>query len=66
MKINKISPYNHKHLQIIDTIDKSPKNLYFIGKLPTSRRPTVAVVGSRRLTTYGKEVTNGLLFCHKN
>jgi DNA processing protein len=57
MKINKISPHNHKYLQIIDTIDKSPKKLYFIGKLPDQRRPTVAIVGSRKPTAYGKEVT---------
>lgn len=57
MNINKISPHKHKYLQIIDTIDKSPEKLYFIGKLPENRRPTVAIVGSRRPTSYGKEVT---------
>lgn len=57
MKINKISPLSSKYLQIIDTIAKSPKKLYFIGELPTTRIPTVAIVGSRRPTTYGKEVT---------
>lgn len=57
MKINNISPHKHKYLQIIDTIDKSPEKLYFIGKLPANRRPTVAIVGSRRPTSYGKEVT---------
>jgi len=57
MNINKISPHKHKYLQIIDTIDKSPEKLYFIGKLPENRQPTVAVVGSRKPTSYGKEVT---------
>ncbi len=57
MNINKISPLKHKYLQIIDTIDKSPKKLYFIGKLPESRRPSVAIVGSRKPTAYGREVT---------
>ena len=57
MKINKISPLSSKCLQIIDTIAKSPKKLYFIGELPPTRIPTVAIVGSRRPTTYGKEVT---------
>lgn len=57
MNINKISPHKHKYLQIIDTIDKSPEKLYFIGKLPQNRQPTVAIVGSRRPTAYGKEVT---------
>lgn len=57
MKINNISPHKHKYLQIVDTIDKSPETLYFIGKLPETRRPTVAIVGSRKPTAYGKEVT---------
>lgn len=57
MNINKISPHKHKYLQIIDTIDKNPKKLYFIGKLPNNRHPTVAIVGSRKPTVYGKEVT---------
>ncbi|MCX6728748.1 MAG: DNA-processing protein DprA [Candidatus Saccharibacteria bacterium] len=57
MNINKVSPHKYKYLQIIDTIDKSPEKLYFIGKLPAGRQPTVAIVGSRRPTAYGKEVT---------
>ncbi len=57
MKINKISPLKHKYLQIIDTIAKSPERLYFIGNLPENRLPTVAIVGSRKPTTYGREVT---------
>ena len=62
MKINKISPHSHKYLQIIDTIAKCPETLYFIGKLPEKRRPTVAIVGSRKPTTYGREVTYQLAF----
>ncbi|MBC7943243.1 DNA-protecting protein DprA [Candidatus Saccharibacteria bacterium] len=57
MKINKISPLKHKYLQIIDTIAKSPERLYFIGSLPEERIPTVAIVGSRKPTAYGREVT---------
>ena len=57
MKINKISPLNHKYLQIVDTIAKKPEKLYFIGKLPENRCPTVAIVGTRKPTSYGKEVT---------
>ncbi len=58
MKINKISPDTHDFLQIVSGIAKPPKSLYFIGKLPERRIPSVAVVGSRRPTTYGKEVTH--------
>jgi DNA processing protein len=62
MKINSISPQKHKYLQIIDTIAKVPKTLYFIGDLPSERRPTVAIVGTRKPTAYGKEVTYQLAY----
>lgn len=57
MKINILSPHEHKYLQIIESIAKNPKKLYFIGKLPEKRIPTVAIVGTRKPTSYGKEVT---------
>ncbi len=41
-------------------IDESPKRLYFIGNLPSTRVPSVAIVGSRKPTAYGKEVTQRL------
>jgi len=62
MKINNILPQDSKYLQIIDTIAKSPKRLYFIGKLPEKRLPTVAIVGSRKPTAYGREVTHKLAY----
>jgi DNA processing protein len=62
MKINNISPRDNKFTQILDTIAKPPKRLYFIGKLPEKRIPTVAIVGSRKPTAYGKEVTYQLAF----
>lgn len=55
MKINKISPDTHKYLQITADIAKPPKSLYFLGKLPENRLPTVAIVGTRRPTIYGQE-----------
>lgn len=57
MKINSLSPQSNNFLQIITTIALVPKKLYFIGNLPTERRPTVAIVGTRKPSTYGKEVT---------
>ncbi len=62
MKINSISPQKHKYFQIIDTIAKVPKIVYFIGDLPSERRPTVAIVGTRKPTAYGKEVTYQLAY----
>lgn len=62
MNINKISPQDNKFTQIIGTIAKPPKKLYFVGKLPEQRTTGVAVIGSRKPTTYGKEVTYKLAF----
>ena len=62
MKINTISPQDNKYLQIIDTIASCPKKLYFMGKLPNERYATVAVVGSRKPTAYGREVTYQLAY----
>lgn len=62
MKINTISPQDSKYLQIIGTIADCPKVLYFTGKLPDRRLPTVAIVGTRKPTTYGREVTHKLAY----
>jgi len=62
MKINTFSPDEHEFFQIIDTIASKPKTLYFIGTLPTKRRPVVGIVGTRKPTAYGKEVTFDLAY----
>jgi len=62
MKINTISPDEADYTKILTTIAKSPKSLHYIGKLPERRAPTVAIVGTRRPTSYGKEVTHRLSF----
>jgi DNA processing protein len=62
MKINRISPDKHKYLQILTSLAKKPETLRFIGELPAERRPTVAIVGTRKPSAYGKEVTHQLAF----
>ncbi len=61
-KINTISPLFYKYLQVIYTIATKPKRLYFIGKFSGTRRPTVAIVGTRKPTSYGREVTRQLAY----
>lgn len=39
-----------------------PKKLYYIGTLPATRVPTVAIVGTRKPTKYGHEVTHRLAY----
>ena len=60
MKINHISPDDNQFLQIISPISLMPKRLYYIGTLPERRVPTIAIVGTRKPTPYGKEVTTRL------
>ena len=62
MKINAISPDESKYLQRLDEIAKTPKRLHYIGALPESPVTTVAVIGTRRPTAYGKEVTHRLSY----
>jgi DNA processing protein len=61
-KINTISPDKHNYLQVLNNIDNKPKRLYFIGELPENRVTSVAIVGSRNPTFYGKEVAHRLAY----
>lgn len=62
MKINTISPQDNNFTQIISTIAHVPKKLYYIGTLPAERHPSVAIIGTRKPTKYGIEVTQRLAF----
>lgn len=57
MKINKLTPGKHKYLYGLEAIPKPPKNMFFRGTIPVDRLPTVAIVGTRKPSSYGKEVT---------
>lgn len=61
MKINNISPDKHKYLQSVGSISKSPELLYCMGTLPADRIASVAVVGTRKPTKYGEEVTTTIV-----
>lgn len=56
--ISKITPDENSFLQPLSDIYNSPKEIYFYGKLPGKRQPSVAIVGSRRPTTYGREMVH--------
>lgn len=57
MKINTIRPDQHNFLKRLGTIATPPKCLYYIGNLPDQLVLTVAIVGTRRPTAYGRTVT---------
>lgn len=62
MKINIVEPDKQKYLQILANIANPPKTLACSGTLPSGRLPTVAIVGTRKPTNYGKEVTHQLAY----
>ncbi len=62
MKINKIRPDEHKFTQILSDIANPPKSLCYIGKLPENSPPVIAIVGARKPTPYGIEVTQRIAY----
>ena len=60
MEINRICPDEHIFTQRLASIANPPKSLCFMGTLPTSGVPVVAIVGSRKPSAYGREVTEQL------
>jgi DNA processing protein len=62
MKINRATPDKHNYLETLTNIAKVPKYVYFTGVLPEKRIATVAIVGTRKPTTYGREVAHALSY----
>lgn len=62
MKINRATPDKHNYLQLLAHIPAAPKQLFIMGKLPSQRLPSVAIVGTRKPSSYGKEVTQRLAY----
>lgn len=56
-KINCISIAETAYALALKDLASPPLKLYSIGILPTKRRPTVAIVGSRKPTAYGRAIT---------
>lgn len=62
MKINTLSPDKTDFTKVLTNIAKQPKTLHYIGTLPSDRLPTVAIVGTRRPSSYGQDVTYRLSY----
>lgn len=58
-KVKQISPLKHSFLQRVSVIDNPATNIWCMGEIPKnwSEKPTVAIVGSRKPTEYGRGVT---------
>lgn len=62
MKINRVTPDKHNYLRNLTNIAKVPQYVYFTGTLPPDQTTSVAIVRTRKPTTYGKEVANTLSY----
>ena len=62
MKINKISPTTSVFTERLSLIDDAPERLYYVGTLPKTPIPVVAIVGTRKPTKYGTEVTQHIAY----
>jgi len=60
ININRESIVSESFLSPLIQLTKIPENLYIKGNLPISRPPVVAIIGTRRPTPYGREVTQTL------
>ena len=62
MKINQFRPQDSKFTEVLESIALKPEMLYCRGFLPAGRPKTVAIVGSRKNTTYGEEIAYKLAY----
>jgi len=61
-EINLIGVRESTFLSILSEYKGAPSSLYYRGILPPNRIPSVAIVGTRRPTHYGKQVTYDLAY----
>lgn len=60
MHINTTPVQAHPFTQRLADIARPPRRLCYLGQLPDRQQPVVAIVGSRKPTGYGKDVTQWL------
>lgn len=61
-KINDFRSDTANYFKVLSNIANRPKRLFYMGTIPKERRPTVAIVGTRKPSTYGKEITRRLAY----
>lgn len=60
--IKTIDPQTHSFTEVVTCDSSPPSCLYYRGALPDDRRPTVAIVGTRKPSSYGKEITHRIAY----
>ena len=62
LKNNEIRPQEADFTEVLCHIAVVPKMLYFYGKMPEKRLKSVAIVGTRKPTAYGREIAYDLAY----
>jgi len=62
LKNNEIRPQEADFTEVLCHIAVVPKMLYFYGKMPEKRLKSVAIVGMRKPTAYGREIAYDLAY----
>ncbi len=62
LKNNEIRPQEADFTEVLCHIAVVPKMLYFYGKMPEKRLKSVAIVGTRKPTDYGREIAYDLAY----
>lgn len=62
MKINKVSKQHKQYPAYLKEIASVPKQLFYLGEAPADYLPAVTIVGSRKTSRYGQEITYKLAF----
>lgn len=62
MKINKVTKLHKRFPQYLLEITSVPKELFYLGEPPEEYLPAVTIVGARKITRYGEEVTYRLAY----
>ncbi len=62
LKNNEIRPQEANFTEVLCHIAVVPKMLYFYGKMPEKRLKSVAIVGTRKPTAYGREIAYDLAY----
>lgn len=61
-EITNITPEKNPFLAKLNGLNNAPKSLFFRGNLPKESKPSVAIVGSRRPTAYGREIAQKISY----
>lgn len=57
MKIKTLTPNQPDFPAALKELSSCPKQLYYLGDISAARNTSVAIVGSRKVTAYGRQVT---------